>query len=255
MNNGIFVRELTGKMLIRWLAVTGIQFAIIATLGFVTVTETLAHGGEDHGDASAPAQTVAGRPSISGQSENFDLVVQYGAITPAKETRLDIYLSDYETSAPIAGATLQVSINGLENVSAPAAGEKDSGLYAVSLTFPQKGRFDLLFDISSQDKSDIVEVKGIEVGADEVAPPKARKGYAWVIVVTAIAALLLVLVIFLRRSHKSAKHTAPVIGAILLFFSLSSHTVYAQTSGTPGTCRRVLSFCSVSERFSLRRKW
>ena len=231
-----------------------LALAILA-LGLLAPAVALAHGGEDHSDTATPVQVALGRQSISAQSDNFDIVAQYGNVEPGKPTSLDLYLSDYETNAPVAGASIQVSINGVENVTATATAEKDPGLYNVSLTFPKEGRFDLLFDVSTADKSDIIEVKGFEIHL--AAPPSSKdaRSYVWVIIVVVGAILLLVIVGLMRRGRRNSRNAAAGAAVILLLLSLSAHLAYAHggvddegstgpaaTTGAPGYMAKASQF-------------
>lgn len=240
---------------LRRLVTTGFLALVIAAMGLFASTAVLAHGGEDHGGDTTPVQSVSGRNSASAQSESFDIVAEYGSIEPSKPASLDLYLSDYETNAPIAGASIQVSISGTDNSSVAATAEKDSGLYSVSLTFPAEGHFDILFDIASADKSDIIEVKGIKVGSTETEPLKKAKSYTSVIVLAGFAAVLLVLTLFLIRRRKNTMRIAATIGAIIMLVSLSGSSIHAHggedhgeagstaaTSGTPGYMSKASQF-------------
>lgn len=233
----------------------GFLTLVFAVLGLCAPAVLLAHGGEDHGDAGAPAQAVSGRKSVSAQSENFDLVAQYGVIEPSKPATLDLYLSDYEANAPVAGATIQVSVSGNDSFSATATEEKDPGLYNVSLTFPREGHFNLLFDISSSDKSDIIEVKGISVGVERAEPPKTARSYVSIITLVGLAVVLLTLSLFFFGRRKKKGHLATTAGAMFLLMGLVGPSIYAHggedhgdaggsgvTSATPGYMSKASQF-------------
>jgi multidrug efflux pump subunit AcrA (membrane-fusion protein) len=236
------------------LVLTGFLALAISVVGLFAPAIVLSHGGEDHGETGTPVETVSGRKSVSAQSEIFDIVAQYGLVEPGKPAALDLYLSDYETNAPIAGATIQVSVGGNDTVLAAATAEKDPGLYSVSLTFPRAGHFDLFFDITSADKSDIIEVKGIEVGTGGATPPGTTKSHTWVIVLISVVVLLLVLTLLLFRRRKHTSHIATISGAILLLLCLAGPSSYAHggeddeaagvaaTAGAPGYMSKASQF-------------
>ena len=228
---------------------------IFAVLGLFASTTVLAHGGEDHGSASTPVPSAFGRNSASAQSQSFDIVAEYGPVEPAKPASIDIYLSDFETNAPIAGALIQVSISGTDNVGVPASSETDSGLYNVILTFPESGHFDLLFDITSEDKSDIIEIKGIEVVANEPELSKTETNYTWITIFTATGLVLLLVVLFLRNRFRKTRLSAKTVGSLLLLLTLSSSSLFAHggenhgeaeenaaVAGTPGYMSKASQF-------------
>jgi len=236
MMNTIRHKDVSQRKQIHKLAQAGFRLTVIALLSLSVSSVAIAHGGEDHGDAAAPIQMSSSRIAVSAQSENFDIVVEYSGLEPGKKVSLDIYLSDYETNAPIPGATIQVSVSGIENVSATATSEKDPGLYSVALTFPKVGTYDLLFDITSPDKSDIIELKGIKVGTDEVPVSKSKKQYAWLIIVVGFGAALTAALFLLKWRRKSMRRVVKTASTILLLLGLShgdSGGVTAAT-GAPG---------------------
>ncbi len=229
----------------KWKMEDGTWLAL--AVGLLTPVLVFAHGGEDHGDAVSPVQVTSTRLSASAQSDNFDIVVQYGKAVPGLSANLDLYLSHYETNAPVAGAKIEVSINGDVNVTAQATAEKEPGLYNLKLTFPKNGHFDLLFDISSPDKSDIIEVKGIEVGIEKVAPPKATKNNLMIGVVAVVVILVLMLILIFGLRRKKGKSIPAAVGIILLSLGVINTELLAHggvddepaaitpsTSSTPG---------------------
>lgn len=225
--NTLYFQKFTAVAYARLLALPVLLALASTTAGSFLPTAVMAHGGEDEGTAGAPVQAASGLKSAAAQSENYDIVVQYGVIEPDKAATLDIYLSDYETNAPVAVATIRVSGSGGDTTSAAATAEKDSGLYNVSWTFSRAGKFDLLFDITSADKSDIIEVKGIEVGAMGAEPPKATAGRTLLIIVISSVAVLLIFALLYFRRRKSADQIAATTSTILLVLILATQSSYA----------------------------
>lgn len=231
-------RSARGRTLRDWPAIMVCRLAEIAVFGLLTTGVLHAHGGEDHGDAGTPTQPASSRRVASARSDNFEIVVEYyGVIEPGKETSLAIYLSDYETNAPVAGATIKPSISGLDNVAASATAERDPGLYNLSVTFPKAGDYDLLFDITSADNSDLIEVKGIKVGADQTTSPKVESRSVWPFIGAGSIALLIAAVVIFARGRKGAKRSMSTAGVSLLVLGLLYHGDAASapvSAGTPG---------------------
>jgi multidrug efflux pump subunit AcrA (membrane-fusion protein) len=239
----------------RWIILAGFLALTVAATGLWAPRAVLAHGGEDHGSPAPAGQVVSGRQTASAQSENFDIVAQYGNVEVGKPASFDLYLSDYETNTPVGGATIQVSVSGNDSTSATATAEKEPGLYNVSLTFLHDGHYDLLFDITSPERSDIVEVKGIEVGAQGSEPPKTAASRTSSVIVISIVAVLLILAWLYFRNRRNASHRAATAGVILLLLTLAGSSLYAHggedhgeaggsgvTSATPGYMSKASQF-------------
>ncbi len=221
------ITSIRGREIRRRFVVAAGHLALIVALGLSASRVSHAHGGEDHGEAATLVQPASGRHTASAQSAIYDIVVEYGVIDSAEKTSFDIYLSDYETNAPIAGATLQASVDGLENVTASATAEADPGLYNISFTFPKAGNYDLLFDITSGDKSDLIDVKGIRVGADERSLPKTESHNLWFLISAGIIVFFVAAAFIIARGRRAAKRSLSTAGVVLLVLGLSYHTIHA----------------------------
>ena len=107
----------------------------------------VAHEGHDHGDAPATAPTTGGLPRLSTKSEAYELI----AVLDGE--RLTIYLDRYEDNAPVANATVTVSIDG-EPVAAEAA--TDNTYVLTSGLFSGKSSVELVFDIKAAEVDDLL---------------------------------------------------------------------------------------------------
>ena len=65
--------------------------------------------GEEHAPA-APPPAVAARHTLSAVSDEFELVSKNDPLEPGKPGRIDLYLSDFETNAPVSGATVTLQL-------------------------------------------------------------------------------------------------------------------------------------------------
>lgn len=237
-----------------WFTLAGFLALAVGVTVLWVPRAALAHGDEDHGSPAPAGQVVSGRQTASAQSENFDIVAQYSSIAAGKSASFDLYLSDYETNAPVAGAIIQVSVSGNDSVTASAIAEKDPGLYSVSLTFPHDGHYDLLFDITSPDRSDIVEVKGIEVGTEKTELPKSEADRTSAMILVGSLAVLVILAVLYLRRRRNTGHRAATAGVILLLLTLASSALYAHggeddepagvaaTAGAPGYMSKASQF-------------
>jgi RND family efflux transporter MFP subunit len=102
---------------------------VAASLLFLA-TASVAHEGEDHGTpaAKAPAAETQATSSVGeARSDLYEVVVQGG-----EEPRLTIYLDDYATNAPVAGAAVSVVVGDAQT----AAKAVSPGTYEARLAKP-----------------------------------------------------------------------------------------------------------------------
>ena len=107
----------------------------------------LAHGGEHHGDAPAPASAVHAAPRVVAQTDRYELV---GIL---KAERLVIFLDRFADNAPVTDAAITVSINGSDT---PAQLEADGTYSVVSRAFAGTGAVDLVFNVSAPSGDDLL---------------------------------------------------------------------------------------------------
>jgi len=208
--------------------VYGVSLLLVMAVHIVSVQ---AHGDDDHG-ASAAKPAMTGEPSNRpwGASDNFEVVVVYTAIEPGTETVLDFYLSDFNTNIPVAGATVEITVSGSDISPLLAVAEPDSGLYYAKILFPDTGSFDLLFDITTADDADFVEVTGVHVGGSTVngMQPEAANENSRNIIGFIVAGLLNVilaagLTFRLNKKNRKSIQAALIIGAFLGMTQVKLH--------------------------------
>jgi hypothetical protein len=106
-----------------------------------------AHGGEDHGDAPAPAAALHAAPRVVAQTDQYELV---GIL---KAERLVIYLDRFADNSPVTDAAMMVSINGTDT----QAQRDPDGTYSVASTsFAGTGAVDLVFNVSAPSGDDLL---------------------------------------------------------------------------------------------------
>ena len=125
---------------------------------FVALTfalSALAHAGGDdsdghsHGEAAAPAMTVAGAPRASAETEEFELV----AVLEGK--KLTLYLDRFATNEPVADAQIEVDSSTLK----AAATQVAPGVYSLpGEAFAKPGKYPLAISVQAGDSSDLLTV-------------------------------------------------------------------------------------------------
>ena len=87
-----------------------LAFALLAAV-LSSVAPAWAHGDEPHGDAAAPA-VRDGASVASALSPAFEVVLVVPARTAASPLHGTLYLADFASNAPVAGATLTLTVPG-----------------------------------------------------------------------------------------------------------------------------------------------
>lgn len=124
-------------------------------VSFTFAVSALAHAGGDasdghsHGEAAAPAMTVAGAPRASAQTEEFELV----AVLEGK--RLTLYLDRFATNEPVADAQIEVDSGTLKAPGTQIA----PGVYSLpGEAFAKPGKYPLAISVQAGDSSDLLTV-------------------------------------------------------------------------------------------------
>ena len=130
-----------------------------------------AHGGEDHGDAAAPAPVASAAPRAQAQSEDFELVAE------VQGQALVLFLDRFDSNAPVVGAQVEVDSGGPPAMAAETA----PGVYRVAASpWTQPGRHALTVSVQAGDTADLLSAT-LDVPAAAPAAPAASlaSGTAW----------------------------------------------------------------------------
>ncbi len=190
----------------------------LALWGALLVSPLAAHAHEGHVHAepegSAPVPTVLLTRAAS--SPRHELVLRAPALRPGEEARLEFYVSDWATNAPVTQALVGVTLRGRDGgaddtpIQAAATAE---GVYAATMKMPSTGDYNVVATVRSALGADEFALGSVRV---EPPAPEAR-GAGSPLVRLALGAIGLVAVIllaaFLTRRRRAA-------AALLLLASL-----------------------------------
>src|SRR5690606_21285551 len=164
------------------------NFLFICSLLFAAAVQ--AHGGDEHKDHAhaAPAavlETNAAVPTLTTQSETFELVARL------YENELGLYIDYWGSNAPVLNATVEVELNGRK---APAQFHADHGDYAVSdpelvKALHAEGEHALIFSIVAGEDVDLLSGE-LHVHAESLGAAMTGGRAFWLFAV--VAALLLI---------------------------------------------------------------
>ena len=191
------------------------RFVATALCLLLTLTAAAAHGGDDHDHAEESAAVVgaSAAPQLEIADANFELVAEIA------DRKLRIYLDQPATNAPIDGATIEVTADGIPAGTATA---KADGTYELPAPWADEpGTKKLKFTVTAGDlKSDLAGDLVI-VHADK-APPQMDAGWpallssvpTWIIAVgTALLGFVIAMVVRPRRALAIALVVSAAIAA------------------------------------------
>ena len=184
----------------------------IVLLLLLRLAPAWAHGGEDHGGtAQASGGAFPTTFSVAALSEKFELLLRFEPLEKGQAADLRLFISDYATNAPIAGATVTTTCP-----EAPAlkfaVSEKEPGSYLVEGSFPENKKYGLAVNVVAGARADLLLLPGLEVGRKlPVAPgPAASSGSlfsSWKTVLALVGAFALgigLTALLLRRRAAAA---------------------------------------------------
>ena len=126
-----------------------------------------ANGDDDHSKDN-PDQAKTNQISYAeGYTGKFEIVVTLGNVKPNVASTQTIYLSDYNTNAPIENAKIQIEITGVDNSKITTPNQIEPGVYEFSVEFPEIKKYDFLFDIISGDINDLIAINEVDLAHSE----------------------------------------------------------------------------------------
>lgn len=203
--------------------------------GFTTVAG--AHEGHDDAPGASGA-AIPGRHVLTAVSDRYEVVLKNDPLRPGLKTALDLYLSDFQTNAPISSAAVSLSLrsDGRELWSGSAAPTRRAGVFTVPFQAPaDTGSFTVLVTVTDVRGEDRFALSGLEVSREHGETGRlAQRGFRWVWLLGGAVALLIGLIFLARRRAPAAR----VALILCLFFAPSArahegHDDAPSASGAP----------------------
>lgn len=188
-----------------------------------------AHEGHVHEEPEAQPPLGAVEITRSASSERHELVMRAPALRPGGEARLEFYVSDWATNAPVRDAVVQVALRERQAaadavpVAAAAAAE---GVYAATLQVPATGDYNAIVTVRSTLGTDEFSLTPLRI---EPAPPAERSARSPLLLLAAgalaVIAAVVALAWFTRRRGRPA-------AAALLLLALAAAPARAHEGHT-----------------------
>lgn len=176
------------------------------------------HGPEAGGASSSVGPGVVTTAAMTGR---FEVVLKHAPVRGGEPYAGTLYLADYATNRPVAGATVTIAALGAAGAPFRVEATAEPGVYAVARAdgFPADGRYDVTVTVAAGGVSDLVLLNGLYVGpaAAPAEPAAAPDGggaggvpWLWMLVVGVLASAL---ALFLVRSARQRRQApAPPLG-------------------------------------------
>ncbi|MBC8151674.1 MAG: efflux RND transporter periplasmic adaptor subunit, partial [Bacteroidetes bacterium] len=136
--------------------------SIVFVAGYQNV---MAHGGDDHGAATAPAGKAMAYFTSQAISDKYELVLHYEPLEAGEAGKLRLYINEFNTNRPVDGATLQVSSPEADKL-AFTVKPTGKGIYELTGTFPDKKAYSLTVNLNAGPGADLLLLPGITVGTE-----------------------------------------------------------------------------------------
>ncbi len=126
-----------------------------------------ANGDDDHSKDNPDNVKTNQEPYAEGYTGKFEIVVTLGNVKPNVASTQTIYLSDYNTNAPVENAKIHPEITGVDNSKITTPVQVEPGVYEFSVEFPEIKKYDFLFNIISGDINDLIAINEVDLAHDE----------------------------------------------------------------------------------------
>jgi cobalt-zinc-cadmium efflux system membrane fusion protein len=198
-----------------------------------------AHGGEDHGDAKKEGAKPAAYFSSEAVSDVYELIAKYQPLMPGKEATLKLFVSDFNSNAPVDSATLQIAVADNPNIKLVVT-QIDKGVYEVKGIFPDKKSYNLTVSINSSLGPDLILLNEITVGKElekTVTAVHADTHWyqsSWLFGITGLLTGLLLMFFVMKRTNRKVAASIIILLCLLptaTYNTVSAHDEPAAKSG------------------------
>ena len=165
MNQGLAIRFLAG--LIIFLSTSS--------------TSILAHGGEDHGgETPQSAVNTKGTITQTTRLEDIELTFKHPEIVPDTPTSGKLFLTQFQTNAPVDGASVSVAFEAAGGAVTNAVVEKadEPGSFTVKVPSLPQNSYVVRVGITTKGKTDTATISGVSVTPAQAGVTGSL--YSWV---------------------------------------------------------------------------
>jgi RND family efflux transporter MFP subunit len=180
---------------------------------------SFAHEGHNEKKAESKAKNYFTSEAFS---DKYELFLKYAPITPGKEETLTLFLSDFNTNAPIDSAILQISSSEDEKLKFVVM-QTGPGTYSVTAIFPEKKSYSLTINVNGKQGFDLLLLEGIEAGKELIVMEEEHAGGTWLnnpIMLFGGGLLAGVIVMFLVMKMRQRKINPTAVALIIVMLGV-----------------------------------
>jgi multidrug efflux pump subunit AcrA (membrane-fusion protein) len=176
-----------------------------------------AHEGHDDAPGTGGA-TIPGRHVLTAVSDRYEIVLKNDPLRPGLKTSFDLYLSDFQSNAPISAAAVSLSLrsDARELWSGRATPTARAGVFTAPLEAPaDTGSFTVLVTVTDASGDARFALSGLEVSREHALsgrPPRAGLHWLWL---PGVAFLFFGGLVFLARRRAPAAAATLILGLVL----------------------------------------
>ncbi len=211
----------------------------ILILLLLTPSLVFAHGGEDHGDAKKEGAKPAAYFSSEAVSDVYELLAKYQPLTPGKEATLKLFVSDFNSNAPVDSATLQIAVADNPNIKLVVT-QIDKGVYEVKGIFPENKSYNLTVNINSSLGPDLILINNIAVGKElekEITVVHADTHWyqtTWFFGIAGLLAGLLLMFFVMKKTNRKVAAGIFILLCLLPTATYNTASAHDEPAGKSG---------------------
>ena len=187
---------------------------LMTLLLLTTGLATCVHAHEGHDDAPGTGNSVvATRHVLMALSDRYEVLLKNDPLSPGLKTTLDIYVSDFRSNSPVAGAVVSLSLrsDGREVWTGSASATSRAGIYSAPFQAPaDTGSFTVMVTVASKGAEERFALSGLDVTRSHLGSANSSpgtRGWLWLL---GLGLVLVIGLVFVARRR------APAAAAALL---------------------------------------
>lgn len=151
-------------------------FVLVVLFG--NISETFAHGGEDHGDQKVVAAAPNGMVTRSARVGDFEILLKHPSLAPDTATSARLFITQFATNEPGSPSDITAEIESVNGTVTKVPIERTdvAGGYKVEVPALAEGGYIFRATLNINGKTETATLSGITVGHQE---PATIAGYSW----------------------------------------------------------------------------
>lgn len=204
-------------------------------LALIVSIPAFAH--EGHGDEKKETGKIKNYFSTEASSDNYELFMKYSPLKPGEESIFTLFLSDYNTNAPLDSAKFEIASPQDETMKFEVT-QTGPGAYSVKTIFGEAKAYSLTVNVNSSKGFDLLLLENIEAGKELATedPAITTSWYSSKITLFAggILAGLLVMFIIMKMRERRISPATLMLALIILSLPVSNTNVNAHEGHNEG---------------------